>query len=351
MDAFDEHGHLIVWNNECERVSGYTAAEMIGNPRAVELLYPEAEYRNAMIKEWQKRGSTFRDWALTLTTKDGAQKTIAWSNFSKQFPIPGWASWSIGVDITQTMENERLKDEFVSTVNHELRTPLTAIHGSLRLVASNTMGTMPDAARHIIHIAERNCERLMRLITNVLEMQKLQTGQVALTLKPVDVGPLVKDAIEVNQPFAAHHGVELIMAPIGAVDATVVGDHDKLLQVLTNLISNAIKFSPAKTTVQVAVKQDADSIRIEVRDQGPGIPDAFRSKIFQRFARASDSPTTHVGGSGLGLYISKSIIEHHNGRIDFEDNPDKGATFYIVLPATHTTNLARSQKRSMDNLD
>lgn len=348
MNAFDEHGHFIVWNKECERVSGYSAAEIIGNPRAIEMLYPDPDYRNAMFAEWQKRGSTFRDWALSLTAKNGAQRIIAWSNFSKQFPIPGWASWSIGVDITQTMENERLKDDFVSTVNHELRTPLTALHGSLRLVASNTMGTLPEAARHLINIAERNCDRLMRLITNVLDMQKLQTGQVVLDLKPLDIGLLVKDAIEVNQPFAMQHGVSLVQTPMANSDVTTLGDHDKLQQVLTNLISNAIKFSPTNSTVTVEIKRDVDSIRIAIQDEGPGIPEDFSNKIFQRFSRASDSPTHHVGGSGLGLYISKAIIEHHNGRIDFANNPNKGATFYVVLPATPKTNSANVTTMSSD---
>lgn len=340
MDAFDEHGHIIVWNKECERVSGYSAAEIIGNPHAIEMLYPDPDYRNVMLNEWQTRSAGFRDWALTLTAKSGAQRTIAWSNFSTEFPIPGWASWSIGIDITQTLENERLKDEFVSTVNHELRTPLTAIHGSLRLVASNTMGKIPDGARQLIDLAERNCERLMRLITNVLDMQRLQTGQVALTLKPLDMDPLVKDAIEVNQPYAAQHGVRLILAPITDSDVTAVGDHDKLLQVLTNLISNAIKFSPTETTVEVSVKREVNSIRIAVRDEGPGVPETFSNKIFRRFSRASDSPTSHVGGSGLGLYISKSIVEHHSGRIGFENNPDKGATFYVWLPAEQANGVA-----------
>lgn len=340
LNAFDEVNRFIVWNRECERVTGYTAGEVAGNPRALEMLYPDADYRAAMLEEWRRRDPMFRDWALTLTAKDGTKKTIAWSNLSGAFPIPGWSSWSVGVDITQAVENERLKDDFVSTVNHELRTPLSAIHGSLRLLASGVVAPLPESARQLIDVAERNCARLTRLISNVLEIQRLHTSQVALELKAVEVVKLVRDAIEANQPYAALHCVTLALVSAPQAEVLTRADADKLMQVLTNLISNAIKFSPAGAVVQLDVTLTGDRVRIAVRDQGPGIPSDFAEKIFERFARVTGSPAHQVGGSGLGLYISKSIIDHHQGRIEFVNNEGGGATFSVFLPLDRSVRVS-----------
>ena len=335
MDAYDEHGHIIVWNKECERVTGYTAAQMIGNPCAMEMLYPDPLYRETVIKEARYLGSQFRDWALELTTKRGLKRTIAWSNISAEFPISGWATWRIGVDITKTVENDRLKDEFVSTVNHELRTPLTAVLGSLRLISSTMITTVPEPARDLIVLAERNCDRLSHLINNVLHIQRLQKEASVMDVKRVDTPRLLAAVVAANQPFAREYKVTLRLARVAVADSDTLGDHDKLEQVLTNLISNAIKFSPTGETVDVSLDHDVENIRISIRDRGPGISEEFSQKIFQHFARAHDGSASRVGGSGLGLYISRSIIDQHHGRIDFENNADVGTTFHVVLPAAH----------------
>ena len=335
MDAYDEHGHIIVWNKECERVTGYTAAQMIGNPCAMETLYPDPQYREAVLKQGRYHGSQFRDWALEVTTKRGLKRTIAWSNISAEFPIAGWAMWRIGVDITKTVENDRLKDEFVSTVNHELRTPLTAVLGSLRLISSTMITTVPEPARDLIALAERNCDRLSHLINNVLHIQRLQKEASVMDIQRVDTARLLAAVVASNQPFAHEYKVILRVARMAVSNCDTLGDHDKLEQVLTNLISNAIKFSPTGETVDVSLDRDVENIRISIRDRGPGISDEFSQKIFQRFARAHDGPASRVGGSGLGLYISRSIVDQHHGRIDFENNADVGTTFHVFLPAAH----------------
>lgn len=333
MDAYDEHGRIIVWNKECERVTGYTAAQIIGNPHALELLYPDPVYRAAILNEARYHGSAFRDWALVVTTTRGLKRTIAWSNISAEYPIAGWATWRIGVDITTTVENDRLKDEFVSTVNHELRTPLTAVLGSLRLISSDMIASVPEPARGLIDLAERNCDRLSHLINNVLDIQRLQKETTAMDMELVDTPKLVDAVVAANQPFAQKYNVTLRLACMAVPNSNILGDQDKLEQVLTNLLSNAIKFSPAGETVDVRLERTAQCVRISIRDRGPGISDDFRQKIFQRFARAHEGSASRAGGSGLGLYISRSIVDQHHGRIDFENNSDAGATFHIVLPA------------------
>lgn len=333
LNAFDETVGFIVWNKTCERVTGFTAAEIVGNPHALELLYPDRVQREAMLDEWkQSGGGGFRDWVLALTTKSGERRTISWSNLSEEFPIPGWPTWNVGIDLTQLLENERLKDEFISTVNHELRTPLTAIHGALRLMMNDGARPLPPHARHLVDIAERNCARLGRLISNVLDLQRIQSSLVTPAFDSVSIVRLAREAIESIRPFASLNGVTIDAVEGPSFDAIVRGDADKLMQVLTNLLSNAVKFSPAGAVVRVGVRARGDDALLEVRDQGPGIAEAFASKIFQRFARAEQGPTKNVGGSGLGLCISKAIIEQHHGRIEFENNPGGGATFRVVLP-------------------
>lgn len=333
LNAYDERVGFIAWNKTCERVTGFTAEEIVGNPCALELLYPDRAQREGMLDEWRQNGSGgFHDWVLTLRTKSGEQRTISWSNLSEEFPIPGWSTWNVGIDITQMLENERLKDEFISTVNHELRTPLTAIHGALRLMMNEAATPLPPHAWQLVEIAERNCARLGRLISNVLDLQRIQSCAVTPTFDAVSVMRLARDAIESNRPFASLNGVSIEAAEGPYSDTMVCGDADKLMQVLTNLLSNAIKFSPSGTVVRVAVRACGDEALLEVRDQGPGIAEAFAGKIFQRFARAENGATKNVGGSGLGLCISKAIIEQHHGRIEFENNPGGGATFRVVLP-------------------
>lgn len=333
MNAFDESVGFIMWNKTCERVTGYSAAEIVGNPKALELLYPDRAQREAMLEQWRRRGGGgFRDWPLTLTTKSGERRTISWSNLSDEFPIPGWAMWSVGIDITQILENERLKDEFVSTVNHELRTPLTAIHGALRLMMNDVVAPLPPQTRRLVDIAERNCGRLERLISNVLDLQRIQSGVVPPVFGAVEIGSLLREAIDVHRPYATLQGIGLMLTGEANAIITVYGDADKLMQVLTNLLSNAIKFSPPGSVVQVGARTQGEEVLMEVRDQGPGIAEAFASRIFQRFARAEEGPTQHVSGSGLGLCITKAIVEQHHGLIEFENNPGGGATFRVVLP-------------------
>lgn len=343
MNAFDETVGFLVWNKTCERVTGYTAAEIVGNPEAVEMLYPDRTERETMLEQWRRlKGGGFRDWPLTLTTKTGERRTISWSNLSDDFPIPGWSTWSVGIDITQARENERLKDEFVSTVNHELRTPLTAIHGALRLIMSDMIAPLAPQTRRLVDIAERNCGRLERLISNVLDLQCIQSGMVRPVHVPVDIGPLLRDAADVHRPWAALNGIILTQIEEAGASFTVYGDADKLMQVVTNLLSNAIKFSPPGSLVEVEARMRGDDILIEVRDQGPGIAEEFASRIFQRFARAQAGPSQQVGGSGLGLCITKAIVEQHHGIIEFENNPGGGATFRVVLPALSSTARAAS---------
>jgi PAS domain S-box-containing protein len=238
----------------------------------------------------------------------------------------------IGVawDITEIKRVERMKSEFVSMVSHELRTPLTSIRGSLGLVASGVIGEVPTAVQELIDIAYKNSERLSFLINDILDIEKIESGKMRLDLQRQTLRPVIEQAIAANQGFAQNFAVHLR----GSVDrdAMVNVDTQRFMQVMANLISNAVKFSNADDTVEIAVVDAQANVRIEVRDRGPGIPADFRERIFQRFSQADSSDTRARGGSGLGLAISKTFVEKMQGEIGFAAREGGGTVFFVELP-------------------
>jgi PAS domain S-box-containing protein len=234
-------------------------------------------------------------------------------------------------DISERKATDRLKNEFISTVSHELRTPLTSILSSLGLVTGGVAGEIPPKARAMLDIAHKNSERLVRLINDILDTEKIESGKVAFNIVPIDLMPHVAQAIEANRTYGEQLGVRFELT--GALPgAGVRADSDRLTQVMTNLLSNAAKFSPRGNTVTVSVSRRGELLRIAISDHGPGIPPEFQSRIFQKFAQADSSDTRQKGGTGLGLSISKAIVERLGGQIGFETAAGKGTTFYVDLP-------------------
>jgi PAS domain S-box-containing protein len=239
--------------------------------------------------------------------------------------------YTLATDITEIRRLERLKSEFVSTVSHELRTPLTSIRGSLGLLSGGVAGALPEKARGLIEIAKSNCERLIRLINDMLDIEKIESGKMTFNLRSLELMELIEQVARANDGFAVQHGVRL-QVTAAVPEAKIQGDGDRLAQVLTNLISNACKFSPCGSSVDIAVSRQGDQLRVEVTDHGPGISEEFRKRIFQKFSQADTTNARKEGGTGLGLSISKAIIERLGGRIGFFSEPGKGATFYFELP-------------------
>jgi PAS domain S-box-containing protein len=239
--------------------------------------------------------------------------------------------YSLTNDITDMKRIDRMKSEFVSMVSHELRTPLTSIRGSLGLIAGGVAGNMPDAAKRLVDIAKNNCERLIRLINDILDTEKMEQGKMRFEMHVVELEPLIAQSIAANEGFAGQHEVALKLVASGATMRVNV-DSDGLSQVVTNLVSNAVKFSPAGGTVEVAVTCADAKVRVEVRDRGAGIPEEFRARIFEKFSQADSSDTRERGGSGLGLNISKAIVERLGGTIGFSTEAGSGTTFFFELP-------------------
>jgi len=241
-----------------------------------------------------------------------------------------WLIWIIR-DITERKKLERMKNEFVSTVSHELRTPLTSIKGSLGLVLAGTCGDVSSEAKNLLEIAQRNSDRLVGLINDILDLEKIASGSLAFKMEKCDLVDLIAIAIESNKPFADQYGITLeVDQPYESLPIKV--DGNRLIQVITNLISNAVKFSPTGDKVIVKVEKNHEMVRVSIIDHGPGIPKNFHSRIFEKFAQADASDKRKRGGTGLGLSISKMIIEKFGGQIGFRSEENKGSTFYFELP-------------------
>jgi PAS domain S-box-containing protein len=235
------------------------------------------------------------------------------------------------MDITERKEVERMKSEFVSIVSHELRTPLTSIRGSLGLIVGTMAKDLPDKVNRLIQIAHENSERLILLINDILDIDKIASGQMRFDVKRENLGKLLAQSVEANQAYGEKFFVRMSLHAVKE-DIDVRVDAARFIQVMSNLLSNAIKFSPERGVVDISVKVLKERVRINVTDHGPGIPDEFRSRIFSKFSQADSSLTRSKGGTGLGLHISKQILEHMNGTIGFDTQTSKGTTFWIELP-------------------
>jgi PAS domain S-box-containing protein len=237
-------------------------------------------------------------------------------------------------DITARKKVDKLKNEFVSTVSHELRTPLTSITGALGLLVGGAIPNVPGKAMDLLIIAKNNAERLGRLVNDILDIEKLEFGKLQLDIADCDAHELLQQAIEQNAGYAVKYGVNLSLNNdlLAKKKITVLVDADRFLQVMSNLISNAIKFSHMNGTVTVYTTVTDDIITFYVKDEGAGIPEEFRSKVFQKFAQADSSDTRKRDGTGLGLSISRVIVERMGGNIDYTTEVNKGSVFFFSLP-------------------
>lgn len=245
-------------------------------------------------------------------------------------------------DISERREVEQLKGEFVATVSHELRTPLTSIAGSLGLINGGAAGDVPPKISRLVQIAHNNATRLVRLINDILDIEKIEAGRMQFDVGSVALAPLLDEAVHQTAGYADEFGVIVRIEPV-APDVRILADEDRLMQVMTNLLSNAIKYSPRGETVVVKVEPLDRRYRISVVDRGAGIPEAFQSRIFGKFAQADSSDSRQKGGTGLGLSIVREIVVRLGGSVSFDSQEGQGASFHVDLPAVHPSGLASSQ--------
>jgi PAS domain S-box-containing protein len=331
--TIDEKGVVATFNPAAEYLFGYTASEVIN--QNVKMLMPSPYHDNhdGFLHAYR----TTRDAKIIGIGREVVGRRKDGSTFPMDLAVSetniSGAVHFIGIvrDITERKQAETAKAEFISTVSHELRTPLTSIKGALGLIRTGVVGDLPEKLGKMLDIAYNNSDRLIRLINDILDIEKIESGKMEYTMEPVAVGRLLEQAMEENKGYGDEHGVRFVLSGEHQT-VTVKGDQDRLMQVLANLMSNAAKFSPKDGDVEIALIDQDQSVRITVTDHGPGIPEEFRNKIFGKFLQADSSDTRQKGGTGLGLNITRAIVEHHDGLIGFESELGKGATFYVDLP-------------------
>jgi PAS domain S-box-containing protein len=325
-----ETGQFIDLNDALVQPSGYTREEFV-----------QLSYWTLTPKEYQSEEEKalfslqtigrYGPFEKEYIRKDGSRYPVRLQGMLSQESNGRSVIWSLVEDITERRRLDRMKDQFIATVSHELRTPLTSINGAIGLLAGGAVGVLPEKANALLKTAQRNAQRLAVLITDLLDMEKLVAGKMPMTLVNQALGPLIEEAVESVAGYAAQHNVRLQTAvSLPAVQVHV--DGSRLIQALTNLISNAIKFSPEGEAVEISTELDGNRVLIRVRDHGPGVDPAFRSQLFQRFSQADSSDTRKLPGTGLGLAITREISQQLDGEVDYRDVPHGGGEFYIQLP-------------------
>jgi len=331
--TIDAVGLVETFNHACEQIFGYEAEEVIG--QNVKMLMPDPYHseHDGYLKNYHgtgKRKIIGIGREVEGRRKDGSvfplDLSVSEINIGDRNIYSG-----IVRDITERKQMETMKDEFISTVNHELRTPLTSIQGSLGLMMAMSSQTVDEKSRKLLQLSYDNCQRLSRLVNDILDMEKIAAGKMEYQLEVAEVCQLVTDIVERQHSYAEKYDVDFVVN-FDVSEVYVNLDQDRFNQALVNLLSNAAKFSEAGDTVEIGVTMDAASVIISVRDHGPGIPEAFRSKIFGKFAQADGSAQRMTGGSGLGLNITKKIIEAFDGVVDYETELGVGSVFTFILP-------------------
>ena len=332
--TIDEKGLIQSFNSAAEKLFGYQPNEVIGYN--IKMLMPEP-YQSEHDGYLHNYHQTGEKKIIGIGREvEGLRKNG--STFSLELAVAEMVvsgeTIFTGVvrDITERKEMDRMKNEFISTVSHELRTPLTSIRGSLGLLSSGTVGELPESANEMLKIASNNTERLLLLINDILDIQKIESGKMRFKFETVDLNLFIKQAITDHAEYGNQHGVTFILGKV--LDGVhIYADKDRLMQVVGNLLSNAAKFSNDSDKVDISVAMHhSGRLRISFTDYGVGIPDKFQPKLFERFTQSDSSDTRVKGGTGLGLSISKVIIEKHGGLIGFVSKEGIGSTFYIELP-------------------
>jgi PAS domain S-box-containing protein len=330
--GLDRNGKVSFANPAAARLLGAPVDALIGRP-AHELLHCSAPADRTCDEDCPLRRTSAAP--CNASGEDNIFRADG-SSFPAEYavtPIRGQGRFLGSVltfrDISQRYALDQLKDEFISTVSHELRTPLTSIRGALGLLNSGMLGDVNEKATNLLRIALTNSDRLVRLINDILDLERIQSGREPLNFRSVQLAAIVKQAIEDLQPMADAAGVKLIH---DATQVEIAADSDRLLQVITNLLSNAVKFSPPNSPVSVMLRPGATGVILSVIDHGRGIPADKLETIFGRFQQVDASDARQKGGTGLGLAICRTIVMQHSGRIWAERNPVRGSTFRVFLP-------------------
>ena len=340
--GIDNKGKVDYVNPYFLELTGYTHNETIGRDWFDYFVHPRNQSEAQQIYQDLMKFDyccTHQYHQTTILNRSNEAKTIAWNSTQlRNFQGIPTGIMCIGEDITQRQAIEKMKDEFISVVSHELRTPLTSIRGALGLLSTGALKKDPKKAEKVTKIAAESTEHLVRLVDNILQLEKLESGEIELVIQKIKVSGLISQAINRVQIIANKEGINLQTTNL---DGIIWGDGDRLIQVLTNLLSNAIKFSESGSTVWLNVRFEPtvdnpleQNIIFTIRDRGRGIPADLLDNIFERFHQVDASDSRRKGGTGLGLAICRSIVRQHGGKIWVQSVYGEGSTFYFKIPVS-----------------
>jgi PAS domain S-box-containing protein len=320
------------WSATAEKIFGWSSAQVLGKrPDEWKFVFPEDVERinttmNRLISGIETSNVTInRNYC-----QDGTIVNCEWYNSVLLDNTDRMESvFSLVLDVTDRHLVERMKDEFISVVSHELRTPMTSIYGSLKMLASGLLNHQPEKEKRLLTIAVDSTDRLMRLVNDILDIERIESGTVQMVKSVCQVSELMAKAVDVVQPLADKAGVRLCVSDAGG---NVWVDPDRLIQAFTNLLGNAIKFSPSDSQIWFTASKQAGQMLFQVRDCGRGIPADKMGIIFERFQQVDASDARNSEGTGLGLAICRSIVEQHGGHIWAESVLGEGSTFSCILP-------------------
>lgn len=324
----DTDGRLRRMNPAFTEILGYAERDLKSR-RLTDLVHPEdlKTMMNALDDVRSEEG--VRDLETRVECADGSVRWLSW-----KMTRDDAGDWMYGTarEVTRDKEVDRLKDEFVSVVSHELRTPLTSVRGSLGL-ALNADDPLPGEVERLLEIAHQNTERLEMLVDDILDIEKIESGDLEFTPESVAPADVLDEVVQSNASYADQFGVDLERT-VRLDDQQIHVDRDRLFQILTNFVSNAIKYSPEGGTVTLNAQpvDEGESVRLSVTDRGEGVPEEFRDKLFDRFTQADASTTRQRQGTGLGLSIAKALTEKMGGSIDFMTEIGEGTTFWVDFP-------------------
>ncbi|MBD2189166.1 PAS domain S-box protein [Pseudanabaena sp. FACHB-723] len=328
--GLNRQGQIEYVNPYFLEATGYDLKEVMGKDWFANFLphldraQSNRDFVDALVNDFQPY------YQNSILTKAKEEREISWNNTllrNETGEIIGIIS--IGEDITEKLKIERVKSEFISIVSHELRTPLASIRGALGLLASGVLADKPEVAKNMLNIAATDIERLVRLVNDILDLERLESNQVDIDRQWYDTSSLCHQAVETMQAIAMESQIQIL---IKCPSFEIFADRDRLVQTLVNLLSNAIKFSPPQSQVEITVESANEAIIFHVRDWGRGIPENYLERIFGRFNQVDASDSRQMGGTGLGLAICQSIVQQHGGKIWAESKLSEGSTFSFTIP-------------------
>ena len=327
------------FNNEAYQLWLGLSPPEIRNSHLLQV-HGETEYREIQPYVEAALTGEMVTYERDLMLQDGSMHSLSVTyipHIQEENIIQGF--FALTSDISDRKAIERMKDEFISVVSHELRTPLTSIHSSLKILATGKLGSLSHKGQRMLQIADEQTERLVHLVNNVLDLQRIQSGKIKMNKQACKTDELIFEAVQTMQTLAQEQAIHISVQPNNFI---VWADRDYIVQALTNLLSNAIKFSPPQSTIVLSAgrdnhqtngkKQQISSITFAVQDQGQGIPQDRLETIFERFQQVDSSDSRKKGGTGLGLAICRQIVEGHGGQIWVKSRLDQGSTFYFTLP-------------------